>query len=832
MSPAERQFHLAMQAFNRRDLAQAERLFQEFLQAQPRHFGALNLIAVALIGMGRQREAEPYLARAVAADATSDASFYNYAIVLKTLGRPTEALAQFDRALRLNPRHAKALNNRGVTLSELGEHEQALAEFDKAIALDASYAEPLYNKGNTLSELGRHRAALDAYDQSLAIEPSLAAGHNNRGRTLQQLGRPGDALVAYDRAVALQPLDSEAQFNRGVALASLGRLEEALAAYDRAIAVRADHAPAHHNRGVALMALKRPLEALASYDRALAAAPNDAETFSNRANALVELRRLAEAVASYDRAIALRPEYAEACNNRGVALKELKRLEEAIASYDAAIAINPDYAEALTNRANALRDLKRLEEASASYDAAAAIDPGLDFLMGEALHARMLACDWRRHDEDLAAIGAGIAANARVVAPFIALSAFDSCALHLAAARIWVEAKYRRSEAAPFAAAHEAARRIRVGYFSSDFRLHPMSLLMQGVFRSHDRARFETTAFSFDNRPGDALNLRLRDAFDHFLDVSALSEQQVALLSRRRSIDIAVDLAGFTGGRRTGVFAQRAAPLQVNFLGFPGTMAAPFMDYVIADSTVVDASTLSRYSEKIVALPDTYYPTSYGDEIFRTDRTFGRAELGLPERGVVYCCFNNNYKITPDVFALWMRILRRVEGAVLWLFEDNATAAANLRREAASRGVAADRLIFARRMPVAEHLARLQAADLFLDTFPYNAHTTATDALWAGVPIITKPGESFAARVAASVLKAGNAPELIVATWERYEALAIDLATNPDRLAAIKRQLAGNRSTAPLFDTARYTRNLETALAAMQARRRAGLAPDHIVLSP
>lgn len=831
MSTPEHIFQNAVRALNGRNLPEAERLFRQFLQAQPNHFGALNLITVVLTATGRYRDAEPYISQAVRIDVTSDASFYNYGVVLNGVGKPEEALRQFERALSLNPRHIKALNNRAVTLNALGRLEPALAAFDQALALDPNYFDALYNKGNVLSESGRIDEALAAYDKALALQPGFAEGHANRGRTLQQLGRLDEALAACDRAVALKPNHPEAHFNRGSILAALGRPDDAIASYDAAIAARPAYADAHNNRGVALAALKRPQEALASYEAAIAAKSAYAEAFCNRGNVLVELRRPAEAAASYGRALALKPDFAEAHNNRGIAFKELRRLEEAITSYDAAIAARPDYAEAFNNRGNALRDAKRPDEATASYDAAIALNPGLDFLPGEAFHTRMHACDWRRYDDGRASLAAQIASNARALSPFIALSSFDSCEIQSAASKIWVDAKYAQFAPSPFPPPDAKAHKIRVGYYSADFRMHPMAFLMQNVFRLHDRRRFETFAFSFDNPADDPLNAELRGAFDHFLDVSNFADSDVVALSRERSIDIAIDLAGFTAGRRTNVFALRAAPVQVNFLGFPGTMAAPFIDYIVADATVIDAGMRRFFSEKIITLPDTYYPTSYGADLFRTERTFSRAELGLPENAVVFCCFNNNYKITPAVFDVWMRILRRVEGSVLWLFEDNSTAAARLRKEASARGVDSQRLIFAGRMKVADHLARVAAADLFLDTLPYTAHTTATDALWAGVPIVTKIGESFAARVAASVLKAAGASELVTQTWQGYEALAVELATRPEALAAIKQKLATNRSSVPLFDTARYTGNLEAAYAAAQSRRITGLRPDDIVVA-
>jgi protein O-GlcNAc transferase len=828
MTTPERTFQNAMQALNARNLPEAERLFRQFLQARPTHFGALNLLTVVLVATGRFGEAEPFIARAVALDASSDASFYNYGIVLKALGKRQEALAQFDRAIRLNPKHAKAIVNRGATLNELGRSELAIAEFDKAIAADAASFEAYYNKGNALSALSRHADAHAAYARALAIQPGFPDAHNNLGRVLDELHRHEEALASYDKALALDPRHAGAHFNRGVALAALGRLDDAVAAYDRAIATQPNYAEAYNNRGGALRDLGRFEAALASYDKGAAARPNDSEGHCNRGNVLADLRRPGEAIAAYDRAIALKADYAEAHNNRGNVLKDLRRFDEAVASYDRAVAAKPDYAEAYSNRGNALREAKRLEEAIASYDKAIALNPALAFVRGELFHARMHACDWRRYRDDSTDLATRVLAGERVVSPFIALASFDSNRIQFEAGKTWVEANHTPAAARPTMRQGALRDRIRVGYFSPDLRTHPMSFLMIGVFGAHDRARFETYAFSFDNPAGDALNARLRGVFDHFVDASKVSDDALAALAREYSLDIAVDLAGFTAGRRTGAFARRAAPIQASFLGFPGTMAAPFIDYIIADATVADEAPRPFFTEKIVSLPHSYYPTSYGDEIFAASRSFSRAELNLPEDAFVFCCFNNNYKITPDVFDIWMRIMRRAERSVLWLFEDNPAAAANLRNEARARGVDDRRLIFAGRMPMAEHLKRLEVADLFLDTLPYNAHTTATDALWMGLPVLSRPGEAFAARVAASLLKAAGAPELIVDSEAAYEALAVELAASPDRLEAIKRKLVALRSTSALFDTAAYTRSLEAAYVAMQARQDAGLAPDHI----
>jgi predicted O-linked N-acetylglucosamine transferase (SPINDLY family) len=370
------------------------------------------------------------------------------------------------------------------------------------------------------------------------------------------------------------------------------------------------------------------------------------------------------------------------------------------------------------------------------------------------------------------------------------------------------------------------SNQIAIGYFSADFHNHATAYLMAELFESHSRGRFRFIAYSFGPDTKDQMRERIKSSFDEFHDVRFMSDKQVAELSRSASIDIAIDLKGFTQDSRPGIFASRAAPLQVNFLGYPGTMGADCYDYLIADHTLIPDKHQSGYVEKIVYLPHSYQPNDRQRKI--ADKLFTRKELGLPEDAFVFCCFNNNYKITPPVFDTWMELLRVVEKSVLWLFEDNKFCSENLRREARQRGIDPHRLVFAKMLPLAEHLARHRCADLFLDTLPYNAHTTASDALWAGLPLLTQIGETFAGRVAASLLNAAGLPELITTSAREYERTAIELAQNPARLVSIKQKLWDSRLNMPLFDSELYAKHLEAAYAAMHERYLVGLPPAHI----
>jgi predicted O-linked N-acetylglucosamine transferase (SPINDLY family) len=685
------------------------------------------------------------------------------------------------------------------------------------------------NQGIALHRQGKLADAERCYREVLQRQPNHFAALHLLGVISGQTGRSEEGVELIKRAIGLNPKVAEAHNNLGNALRDLKRHEEALASYDQAIVLKQDYANAHNNRGNVLRDLKRPEEAQASYDRAIALKPAVAEAHNNRGNALMDLKRPAEALASYDEAIALKPDYAEAHSNRGAALRDLKRPAEALASYDRAIALKPDYANAHNNRGNVLRDLKRPAEALASYDKALALTPDSVGAEGMRVHTKMHICDWINFDSECAHLISSVKHRTANTIPFAFLGISSSSDDQLQCAKLWVTEKCPPSQKPIWRGEHYRHDRIRVAYVSADFHQSATSYLMAGMFEYHDKSRFEVTGISIGSEDSDEMRQRLLRSFDHFIDAKALSDAEVASRIRETEIDILIDLKGFTQDAQTNVFAQRPAPIQVNYLGYPGTMGASYIDYIIADQTVIPDESRKFYSEKIVVLPNTYQVNDRTRIV--SDKAFNRSAAGLPSQGVVFCCFNNTYKITPYVFDRWMRLLRQVGGSVLWLLEDNASAASNLRKEAVARSVRPERLVFAERIQLPEHLARHKLADLFLDTLPVNAHTTASDALWAGLPVLTQIGETFAGRVAASLLNAIGLPELITSTPQAYEALAIELATNPEKLAAIKRKLANNRLTTPLFDTQTFTRHIEAAYTIMHERYQANLPPDHIYVS-
>ena len=750
------------------------------------------------------------------------------ALTLHQQGMLSDAKKIYEVILRQNPNHFDALHLLGVIAHQTKNLHQAEELICKAIKVNPNDAAAYSNRGITLRDLKRLDEALASYDKAIVLKPNYAEAYANRGVTLRDLKRLDEALASYDKAIALRPDFAEAYSNRGITLRDLKRLDEALASHCKAIVLKPNYAEAYYNRGIVLQDLKRDDEALASYNRALALSTDYAEAYYNRGNVLRDLQRHDEALASYDKAIALKPSYAEAYNNRGNALRDLKRLDEALTSYDKAIALKPDHANAYNNRANTLKDLKRHYEAVASYDKAIALNPDLFGVKGARLRSKLQLCDWSNLETECAHLNLSVSNNKIHMDPLTFLGISSSPKNQLQCAKSWITEKFPLSQKPIWRGERYHHNRIRIAYVSADFRQHATSFLAAGMFERHNRSRFEITAISIGRDDNSDMRQRLKRSFDHFFDAETLSVKEIASRIKEAEIDILIDLKGFTQDARTDVFAQRPAPVQVNYLGYPGTMGADYIDYIIGDRTVTPDKFWQFYSEKIVVLPDSYQSNDRKRVI--SDTVLNRSNVGLPSQGFVFCCFNNNYKILPQTFDTWMRILKQIEGSVLWLLEDNASVASNLRKEAAVREISAERLIFANRIPLPEHLARHKLADLFLDTLPYNAHTTASDALWAGLPVLTCLGETFAGRVGASLLNAIRLPELITTTPEAYEQMAIDLASHPEKMAVIKRKLADNRLTTPLFDTALFTKHIEAAYAAMYERYQAGLAPDHIVV--
>ena len=704
----------------------------------------------------------------------------------------------------------------------------------KLLLLAAEHIRPNdFNVVHTLGVIfgieGNPESAIKYFRKAVDLKPTYNLGHFNLARALAEIGDDLAAIKHHKTAIALKPDHPEAWLNFGKSSQNLRNFDDAIDCYDRAIGLKPGYAEAWSNKGVVLYELKRFEKALAHYDHAIELNPSYAEAWSNKGVVLYELKRFEEALAHYDHAISLNPGYAEAWSNKGLVMYERSRLAEAMMYYDRALTLNPKNADAWAHRANALLMQKRHEEALVSFSNALQHKPDLDFVFGMYLHTKMMLCDWQEFDANLAILRDKVIRGERASAPFPLLSVVDEPSLHREAAERYGGEKFPRVFA-PMEGLKQAvaspSKKIRIGYFSADFREHAVSYLIAELLELHDREKFEVFGFSLRESSSDGMRQRIARSCDRFIDLHSKSDQDAGRVIAELQIDIGIDLGGYTKYARTGIFSQKRMPIQAHYLGYIGTMGLDYFDYIVADKTVLPESNKDYFSEKIIYLPNSFQANDSTRQI--SDKSFTKEELGLPVDGFIFCCFNNNYKIVPQTFSAWMRILKATKGSVLWLFEDSPQVAKNLAKEASQRGIDPNRLIFAKHLPRADYMARYKVADLFLDTLPYNAGTTASDALWAGLPVLTCMGNSFAGRMAASLLTNIGLPELVTRTPEEYESLAIELASNPDKLAQIKIKLAKNRSTTPLFDTPLFAKHIEAAYQTAYDRYQSGLLPDHI----
>lgn len=782
--------------------------------------------AVALHQQGRPFQADALCAEVLRTDPRHHGAWHLRGLLALENGNVEEGIQSLERSLRLNPSQPAVHSNLGNALLSNGEPRKALDHLDRAIGLKPDYAVAIYNRGNALRQLGRFEEALSSYDEVSRLKGDDAPTLNNRGLVLIELGRLEDGVDALQRAVERDAQFAEAQRNLGAALLKLGRPEEAIARYDRILQSAPKDADAWCGRGNALLALERREDALSSYTQALRADPTHIDSLINRGHLLQSMQGPAAALEDYAEALRLAPDAVLALNNSGNALLELGQPDAALVRYDRVLQLSPEAADTWYNRGAALRDLRRYEESAQSFAAVLRIDPTRDYALENLFHVRLDCCDWTDYESAARQLRESLAQNKRLVNPLSLLLLPDMPAeLPLHATQAYVAAERPENFALGPCATRTGGlrRKIRVAYVSADFREHPVSHLLVGTLEKHDRAAFEVIGVSLEHSDASPLGQRVRAAFDQFVEVKDRSDQEVAQLLRALDVDIAIDLMGLTQGMRLGVFAHRAAPVQAGFLGFACTVGAPYMDYLIADATVIPIAEEERYAERVVRLPHSFLPNDDQREIAAAPT---REAAGLPADKRVLCAFTNTYKINPRIFDVWMRLMREEPETVLWLRASESTACANLQREAQVRGVAPRRLIFAPQVPrMADHLARQRLADLYLDTLPYNAHSTACDALWAGVPLLTCAGDTFAGRVAASALLGLDLPELITYSLEEYERRALELIRDPAQLQTLRTRLAQNRERAPLFDTARYTHHLEAAYRTMHECACRGEAP-------
>ncbi len=780
------------------------------------------------------------------------------ALALHKAGQLAPAMEVYRGLIARHPQDFDANLYLGMALTQQKETDQAIVHLRAAVAANGRSALAQCNLGVALLTAGQAEAALPALDAAIAIKPDFIEAQAKRALALYRVGRLEDALAAYDHVLARKP-DAGLLNDKGCVLRDLGRHDDAVSVFTQVLALRPhdiatrmnlahaqydaqDYNSAGESYGAVLQADSRNRDAQKGLLLSLKAAGHDdrlehvitdiLQDDPHNAVALLDLghmlrrkKRFAEAIDVYARAAAADSANPENFFYWGMLLYDLGRYDAAAEAYSHCITLQPDNGAAYQGRAEALRRLGRAEEALVDYDRAVALLPKDSTMAITALHAQMKVCDWRGYGRVADLMARLREDDKAVLLPFPLVALPVTAQDQLLAAQRYVGNRYD-THAQVWAKPDYGHGRIRVVYVSADFHKHATLVLMAGMFEAHDKNRFEIIAVSLGRDDGSALRRRVVDAVDEFVDAQRMSDEEIIALLHARECDIIVDLKGFTMDGREGLFTGRHAPVQVAYIGYPGTCALPNIDYFIGDHVVIPPELVPFFSEKIVALPHSYQVNDSRRAV-PTDIPL-RADLGLPEDAFVYCSFNNSYKFTPETFAVWMRILSRVTGSVLWLLGDNELMKTNLRAAAAAQGVDPARLVFAPMVELDAHVARLGRADLFLDSLPCNAHTTASDALWAGLPVLTCPGHTFAGRVAASLLTSVDMPELIVQDMAAYEDMAVALGHDRARCAQLHTDLISRRTTAPLFDTVRTTRDIERAYEEMMRRFRAGLAPDHI----
>ena len=754
-------------------------------------------------------------------------AYYSLGDSFYEVGKLEDTIKCYKRVIEYRPNFTGMHNNLGNIFRELERYDEAVLSYEKAISIDTGFVEGYYNLGITLQELKQLDNASVNYKKAIEIKPNYPEAFNNLGTLYKELKDFDSSIQSYQNAIDIKPDYAEAFNNLGILYKELGQLDKAVQNHKIAININSKYDEAHNNLGILFMELGQLESAIESYKSAIKANKNFIEAINNLGLVLMNLGQIEEAIKYYQKALKINPSFALTYNNLGVAYKNLHIHDAASKCFQKSIALEPNYSDALCNYGHLLTEMDNLQDALANYEHAFAIKPDADYLLGTIIHTKMHLCIWNEYSNNLNELQAQINVGQKRIDAFSFMALIDDPEIQGKVSKIYFKDRNPRSNLLPQIKNHPKHNKIKIGYFSADFREHPVSYLTAELYETHDRNQFEVHAFSYGPDTKDEMNLRIKAGVDHFHDVREMSHKEIATLSRSLEIDIAVDLSGATHSSKTEVFAMLAAPIQTSYIGWLGTMGADYYDYLIAAEGMIPKKNQKYFSEKIVYLP-TYQVNDSKESLPKA--IFSRKDLGLPEDSFVFCCFNNTFKITPEAFDSWARILNGVEQSVMMIYVSNKHAQKNLIKEIKLRNIDPKRLIFGERLSRAEYLDRYRSADLFLDTFPYNAGTTASDALRMGLPLLTINGNSFNSREAANIVHAVNLPEMITSSQEEYESLAIELANNPKKFRIIKEKLADNLPSAPLFDTPRFTKNLESAYKIMFKRYHDKLEVDHIYL--
>ncbi|XDZ66907.1 tetratricopeptide repeat protein [Alphaproteobacteria bacterium LSUCC0684] len=750
-------------------------------------------------------------------------------ILLFQQGKTVQA---FDLALSLSRKHSNihpVFEILGLTAAQLKRFDIAEKAFNRVILLKPDYAQAFYNLGNVLLSCGKLEQAEAAYADSIRKSPGFLDAYMNLGKCLIRQEKHDQAIEIFDKALRLNKNLAEAHSRKGVAFYHLGDISQAILQFTKALEINPQNAGSYFNRAKCHKETGRSDLAIDDYKAAINIQPAYPEALNNLAIILNEQGFFQQSIKYLEKSIAVDPTYYFAFNNLGNFYKEKKELDQAVQFYIKAIHANKDNYEAYYNLGETLEGQDKFEQALSSFQKSLKINPDYHKSRIGMMSLNRKMCEWADFESDQQLL-AVIDVKSSPIPTHMLLSMEDHPERQMDRSKSYAETIKPKTLPLTRAPQSSAGKKIRVGFFSADIKDHPVLHMTSGLFREYDRSTLEVHLFSFGLPDNSDIREEAAKDVDVFHDLHELPENEIIIVARNQQLDIAIDMMGYTKDAKIGLFAQRLAPVQINYLGYPGTLGAGYIDYMIADRHVIGDGQEKFYSEHIIHMPDTFFPSDNLREIAADPKT--KSYHGLPEDSFVFCCFNSSYKISPEEFDIWMRVMKKIPGSVLWLPDGHERTVNNLRREAENREVNGDRLIFAGRIPeMRDHLARLQHADLFLDCFNYNAHSTASDALWAGVPLVTRPGEQFAARVASSLLYALGLDQLVTKSSKEYEDLILNLAKDKDRLQKIRETLAANRKTHPLFDAKRYARNFEKGLEKAVDAYQRGIKKQHIFVT-
>lgn len=799
--------------------------FHKALKLNPRAFDIHYSLGILFEKQQKFNEATKSYQTAIKIKPDFIEALINLGNIFLRLKKYSNAIQLFKNVIKINPNIPEVYNNFGIALAESGQLNEAVEAYEKAIILRTDFEDSFINKINALSKMQRYEQAIEECNKVLAFNPKSTSAYICKGNNLKLAGRLDDALLSYKSVLGLNQKSEAVYYNIGLVHHQLKQFEDAISSFTKAIEINEHYIEARYNLALTLQDLNRNDEALSLYQHIINSAPNHDNALNNIAVLYHGMGDLNAAINAYMQALKVNPDHADAHNNLGVAYLESGNADLAIKAHEKAIELNPKHADAYNNLGIALGSKGDLDEAISAYKKAVEIDPRFENAESSYLYLNQHICDFSI-SEILPKAFHRFKFEDQAIPPFTMLSWDDNPEAQAKVSEVWGRKKYTQKAPDIKWRSKPASEKIKIGYFGADFHDHATMYLMNGLLREHDHSKFEIFIYSYGHDKKGQWRLSAQESVNNFYDVAGWSDKDIVGLVHQHEIDIAIDLKGYTQHSRSGLFQYRLAPVQMNYLGYPGTMGVDFIDYIIADPYVISKDHEQHYHEKVIYLPHTYQPNDDKRPISQELTT--RSDFGLPDDAFVFCCFNHNYKISLKEFSIWMEILKEVEGSVFWLFKSNRQAEQNLKAEAGKFGIDTNRIIFAERQSHADHISRHKHADLFLDTFNYNAHTTASDALWGGLPVVTKIGEQFAARVGASLLQAVDLPELITTTKEDYKALAISLAKDSATLKDIRQKLNTNLAKKPLFDTVRYTRNFEAGLEIAFLNYQSGKEPSHI----